>query len=71
MKKTELPSDFVYFKQYIISSKQIYENLLALHSVKQCNQEFIVVDDVYKVINMFYSPTAQSQTKTKRSAALT
>ena len=68
---SELPSDFVYFKQYNISSKQMYENLLALHSVDQCNQEFITVDDVYEATNMLDSPTAQSQTKRKRSAAAT
>ena len=45
---SELPSDFVYFKQYNISSKQMYENLLALHSVDQCNQEVITVEDVYE-----------------------
>ena len=68
---SELPSDFVYFKQCNISSKQMYENLLALHSVDQCNQEFITVDDVYEATNMLDSPTAQSQTKRKRSAAAT
>ena len=47
----------------------MYENLLALHSVDQCNQEFITVDDVYEATNMLDSPTAQSQTKRKRSAA--
>ena len=62
---SELPSDFVYFKQCNISSKQMYENLLALHSVDQCNQEFITVDDVYEATNMLDSPTAQSQTKKK------
>ena len=49
----------------------MYENLLALHSVDQCNQEFITVDDVYEATNMLDSPTAQSQTKRKRSAAAT
>ena len=62
---SELLSDFVYFKQCNISSKQMYENLLALHSVDQCNQEFITVDDVYEATNMLDSPTAQSQQKKK------
>ena len=26
----------------------MYESLLALHSVDQCNQEFITADDVYE-----------------------
>ena len=45
---SELPSDFVYFKQYNISSKQMYENLLASYSVDQYNQEVITVEDVYE-----------------------
>ena len=49
----------------------MYENLLALHSVDQCNQEFITVDDVYEATNMLDSPTAQSQTKRIRFAAAT
>ena len=68
---SELPSDFVYFKQYNISSKQMYENLLALHSVDQCNQEVITVEDVYEATDLLDSPAAQSQTKRKKSAAPT
>ena len=49
----------------------MHENLLALHSVDQCNQEFITVDDVYEATNMLDSPTAQSQTKRKRYTAPT
>ena len=49
----------------------MYENLLALHSVDQCNQEFITVDDVYEATDMLELPTAQSQTKRKRSEAAT
>ena len=48
----------------------MYENLLALHSADQCNQKFITVD-VYEAITMLDSPTAESQTKRKRSAAAT
>ena len=57
---SELPSDFVYFKQYNISSKQMYENLLALHSVDQFNQEVITVEDVYEATDLLDSPAAQS-----------
>ena len=30
---SKMPSDFVYFKQYNITAKQMYKNLLALHMV--------------------------------------
>ena len=36
-----MPSGFVYFKQYNITAKQMYENLLALHTVDPSNQEVI------------------------------
>ena len=49
----------------------MYENLLALHSVDQFNEEFITVDDVYEATIMLDSPTAQSQTKRIRFAAAT
>ena len=68
---SKLLSHFIYFKQYNISSKQIYENLLALHSVDQCNHEVITVDDGYESTDMLDSPTVQSITKRKRSAAPT
>ena len=67
---SELPSDFVYFKQYNISSKQMYENLLALHSVDQFNQEVITVEDVYEATDLLDSPAAQSQTKRKQGQHL-
>ena len=34
---SEMPSDFVYFKQYNITAKQMYENLLASHTVDLSN----------------------------------
>lgn len=46
---SELPSDFVLFKQNNISAKQMYQNLLALHSVDACNQEVISVEDIYEI----------------------
>ena len=42
---SELPSDFMLFKQNNISAKQMYQNLLALHSVDACNQEVISVEE--------------------------
>ena len=44
---SEMPSDFVYFKQFNISAKQMYENLLALHAVDPTNQAIITVEDIY------------------------
>ena len=46
---SELPPDFVLFKQFNISAKNMYENLLALHSVDSCNQEVISVEDIYEI----------------------
>ena len=44
---SEMPSDFVYFKQFNISAKQMYKNLLALHAVDPTNQAIITVEDIY------------------------
>jgi len=45
----ELLSDFVLFKQNNIFAKQMYQNLLALHSVDACNQEVISVEDINEI----------------------
>ena len=39
----EMPSDFVYFKQYNITAKQVN----ALHTVEPSNQKVITVDNIY------------------------
>ena len=44
---SEMPCDFVYFKQYHISAKLMYENFLALNTVDPSNQEVIIVEDIY------------------------
>ena len=44
---SEMPCDFVYFKQYHISAKLMYDNLLALSTVDPSNQEVITVEDIY------------------------
>ena len=44
---SEMPSDFIHFKQYNIIAKQMHENLLALHTVNPSNQEIITVEDIY------------------------
>ena len=36
---SEMPNDFVYFKQYNITAKQMYKNLLALHAADLSDQE--------------------------------
>ena len=46
----------------------MYENLLALNSVDQCNQEVITVEDVYEATDLLDFPSAQSRTKRKKSA---
>ena len=43
---SEMPSDFVYFKQFNISAKQMYENLLPLLAVDPTNQAIIIVEDI-------------------------
>ena len=48
---SELLPDFVLFMQYNISAKQMYQNLLALHSVDACNQGVISVEDIYEITN--------------------
>ena len=50
---SEFPSDFVLFKQNNISAKQMYQNLLALHSVVACNQEVVSVEDIYEITDSF------------------
>ena len=54
----ELPKDFIVFKQYNLSSSKIYQNLLALHSVKSAHQENISVEDIYEIAEWFFSSPA-------------
>ena len=62
-----MPSDFVYFKQYNISAKQMYENLLALHSVDPCNQDIISVEDIYAITDSLDSLSVSKQAKRSRT----
>ena len=60
-----MPSE-VYFKQFNISAKQMYENLLALHAVDPTNQEVITVEDIYVAsesdgVQSANKPTKQSK----------
>ena len=59
----EMPSDFVYFKQYNITAKQMYENLLALHTVDPSDQEVITVEDVYVASESVGTQSANKQAK--------
>ena len=62
---TELPPDFVLFKQYNISAKQMYQNLLGLHAADASNQEVITIDDIYAITDSMDSLTfAKSKKKT-------
>merc|ERR1711911_463984 len=42
----DLPSDFPMFRQYNITAKVMYQNLLQLHSVDESNQETVSVEDI-------------------------
>ena len=60
---SEMPNDFVYFKQYNITAKQMYENLLALHTVDPSDQEVITVEDVYVASESVGTQSANKQAK--------
>ena len=65
---SEIPSDFVYFKQYNITAKQMYENLLALHTVDPFDQKIIIitVEDVYVASESVGTQSASKQAKRSR-----
>ena len=58
-----MPSDFVYFKQYNITAKQMYKNLLALHIVDPSDQEIITVEDIYVASESVRNQSANKQAK--------
>ena len=60
---SEMPNDFVYFKQYNITAKQMYENLLALHTVDPSDQKVITVEDVYVASESVGTQSANKQAK--------
>ena len=60
---SDLPNDFVLFKQHNITAKQMYQNLLALHSVDACNQEIISVEDIYAITDSMESLSLKKQSK--------
>ena len=63
---SEMPNDFVYFKQYTITAKQTYKNLLALHTVDPSDQEVITVEDVYVASESVGTQSANKQAKRSR-----
>ena len=64
---SEMSSDFVYFKQYNITPKQMYENLLTLHTVDPSNQENITVEDIYVASESAGTQSASKQAKRSRA----
>ena len=60
---SELPNDFILFKQYNITAKQMYQNLLALHSVDTCNQEVISMEDIYVITDSLESLSMKKRGK--------
>ena len=66
---SELPNDFVLFKEYNISSTKTYQNLLELHAVVSSNQETITVEDIYEETYILASnPTLECTQSSKKSA---
>ena len=66
---SEIPGDFVYFKQYNITAKQMYENLLALHTVDPKNQDVVTVEDVYIASESAGFQAANKSVKRSRAPA--
>ena len=60
---SDLPNDCILFKQHNITAKQMYQNLLALHSVDACNQEIISVEDIYAITDSMESLSLKKQSK--------
>ena len=65
---SELPKDFILFKQYNLSSSKMYQNLLALHAVESAHQEDISVEDIYEVAESLASLPALHTQKLKRQS---
>ena len=66
---SKMPSDFVYFKQYNITGKQMYKNLLALHMVDPSDQEIITVEVIYVASESVGNQSANKQAKRSRAPA--
>ena len=62
---SDLPTDYPLFKQYNITAKIMYQNLLALHVVEDMNQVSISVEDIYEVTECLTLPMGKQKRKTK------
>ena len=69
---SELPPDFVLFKQQNITAAKMFQNLLALHAVDPAHQETISMEDIYDVTDTVATLLALdlTTTKAKRSGKL-
>ena len=64
---SELPADFVLFKQNNISASKMYQNLLALYTVNPANQETVSVKDIYEVTDGLASlPSLEPKKRSKK-----
>lgn len=65
---SELPSNYPLFKQYNITAKTMFQNLLALHAVEESNQESVSVEDIYNITESLTLPVRKQKTKQSVSA---
>ena len=63
---SELPTDFVMFKQFNITASKMFQNLMALHAVDPANQESISVEDIYEVTDALASLPSLHRPKASR-----
>ena len=63
---SQLPADFVLFKQYNLSSSQMYKNLLDLHAVDPANQETVSKADIYVATDDLSVNPSLTASKTKK-----
>ena len=65
---SELPADFVLFKQNNISASKMYQNFLTLHVVNPANQETVSVKDIYEVTDALASlPSLEPKKRSKKT----
>ena len=64
---SDLPSDFALFRQYSITPKQMYQNLIALHAVEESNQTELSMEDIYAVTDSLTSMPLQKRGTKRKS----
>ena len=62
---SEIPPDFVLFKQQNITAAKMFQNLLASHAVDPAHQETISMADIYDVTDTLATLLALDPTTTK------